>query len=311
VKTAMQAFDQVQLSFNPQAQEVLKYVLGFITFGMALDLRWADFRGIAKEPKAVLVGALGQLLLFPFLTFVFIWVLAQFPATRLPYSMALGMVLVAACPGGNISNVLAHYAGGNTPLSISLSALSSVLAVLMTPLNFAFWAGLLPYGTAQIQSLSLSFPEVLRSVFILLGLPIVLGLSLGHWFPRLANRAKKPMKWLSLAFFGILVLGALAANWTQFQRFIADIVLIVAVHNALGLALGFYAARWAGLDFRNQKTIAIEVGIQNSGLGLILFLEHFPPGFGGAGLVAAWWGIWHIVSGLFLVRRWTGSGSLV
>lgn len=307
----MQAFDQVQLSFNPQAQEVLKYVLGLITFGMALDLRWADFRGITKEPRAVLVGAVGQMILFPLFTFVFIWVLGQFSATRLPYSMALGMVLVAACPGGNISNVLTHYAGGNTPLSISLSALSSLLAVVMTPINFAFWASLLPYGGVEMQELSLSFPEVLRSVFILLGLPIILGLSLGHWFPRLANKAKKPMKWLSLAFFGILVLGALLANWAQFQRFIADIVLMVAVHNALGLALGFYLARWSGLDFRNQKTIAIEVGIQNSGLGLILFLEHFPPGLGGAGLVAAWWGIWHIVSGLFLVRRWTRAGARV
>ena len=302
----MHPIDQVQIDFNGQAQEALKYILGFITFGMALDLRWQDFRSVLRRPRALLFGIVGQLLLFPALTFALVWVLSLSELTALPQSVAMGMFLVAACPGGNISNLFSHYAGGNTMLSISLSAVSTLLAVIMTPFNFGFWSSLyLSQQTVVGQDLSLDFWDVLRSVLLLLGIPIVLGMTAAHYLPRLAQWLRQPMKIASFSFFLLLVVGALLANFGTFMAHIGGIAPVVLLHNGLALAIGWWGAKALKLPERDARTLSIEIGIQNSGLGLILFFEYFPQGYGGMGFITAWWGIWHIVTGLSLVRFWS------
>lgn len=305
----MHEIDKVEIVFNSQAQEALKYILGFITFGMALDLRWADMRKVLAAPRALFFGMFGQLLLFPFCTFVLAWLLSLSPSTELPRSVALGMFLVAACPGGNISNLFSHYSRGNTMLSVSLSGVSTLLAVLATPINFAFWSGLYFRQQGQLDlQLSLSTYDVFQSVLLLLGIPIVLGIFAAQRFPRLAQVLRRPMKIASLSFFLLLVVGALAANLGSFWEHIGSIAPLVALHNAVALSLGYFGSRALALGQANTRSLTIEIGIQNSGLGLILFFEHFPEGYGGVGFMAAWWGIWHIVTGLSLVAFWSRRG---
>jgi BASS family bile acid:Na+ symporter len=188
----MASIDQVQLSFNPQTLTVLNIVLGLVMFGVALELKVADFRAALKTPKALALGLLGHHILFPAMTYVLIWILQPLP------SIALGMILVSSCPAGHISNFLVHYARGNTALSVSVSALSTAVALVMTPLNFAFWGNLHPVTSPLMKQVAMSPWEMLQVIVLLLGIPLVLGMWVARSFPAFARRVRKPMKWLSL-----------------------------------------------------------------------------------------------------------------
>ncbi|MCB1891910.1 MAG: bile acid:sodium symporter family protein, partial [Rhodocyclaceae bacterium] len=264
----------------------------------ALDLKVSDFKAVLTTPKPVLIGLAGQFLLLP--AFTFLLVLAIKPAP----SIALGMMLVAACPGGNISNFLAYYAKGNAALSISMTAVSTAVAIVMTPFNLSLWGGLHPEASGILRQVALDPLEMLLTVFLLLGLPMVLGMTVHHRYPRFAARALKPMKFFSLGVFGLFVIGALAANWRYFIDFVGFVVFAVFLHNALALSTGYFAAKFAGLPERDRRAVSIEVGIQNSALGLILIFNFF-DGLGGMAIVTAWWGIWHIIAGLTVGTYWS------
>jgi BASS family bile acid:Na+ symporter len=294
----MTELDLVRLNFNPQSLWALNAVIGLVMFGVALDLKVSDFRAVLTSPKPVLIGMVGQFVLLP--AFTFLLVLAIKPAP----SIALGMMLVAACPGGNISNFLTHYAKGNTALSITMTAISTAVAVVMTPLNLSLWGGLHPEASKILTVVALDPLEMLLAVFLLLGLPMAAGMWTGHRFPRAAARAHKPVQALSLVIFGLFVIGALAANWRYFLNYVGFVVIAVFLHNALALATGYYVARFAGLPERDRRAVSIEVGIQNSALGLALIFNFF-GGLGGMAIVTAWWGIWHIVSGLTVATLWS------
>jgi BASS family bile acid:Na+ symporter len=246
----------------------------------------------------VIIGLVGQFLLLP--AFTFLLVLAIRPAP----SIALGMMLVAACPGGNISNFLTHYARGNTALSITMTAISTAVAIVMTPLNLSLWGGLNPETANILKEVALDPAEMLLAVFLLLGLPMIVGMWAGHRFPNFVERAHKPVKIFSITVFGIFVLGALAANWRYFLDYVGFVVFAVFLHNGLALLTGYYAAKFSGLPERDRRAVSIEVGIQNSALGLILIFNFF-DGLGGMAIVTAWWGIWHIVSGLTVSTYWS------
>lgn len=294
----MSEIDLVRLNFSPQSLWVLNFIIGLVMFGVALDLRVADFRAALATPKPVLIGLIGQFVLLP--AFTFLLVLAIRPAP----SIALGMMLVAACPGGNISNFLTHYARGNAALSITMTAISTAVAIVMTPLNLSIWGGLNAETNAILKVVALDPLDMLLAVFLLLGLPLVAGMSVAHRFPRFAQRARKPMKIFSLGVFGLFVVGALAANWQYFRAYVGFVVVAVFLHNAIALATGYFAARLTGLAERDRRAVSIEVGIQNSALGLILIFNFF-DGLGGMAIVTAWWGIWHIISGLTVSTIWS------
>ncbi|OGA22898.1 MAG: symporter [Betaproteobacteria bacterium RIFCSPLOWO2_02_FULL_67_19] len=294
----MAEIDLVRLNFNPQSLALLNAILGLVMFGVALDLKLADFRAVAAIPKATLIGLLGQFVLLP--AFTFLLVLAIRPAP----SIALGMILVAACPGGNVSNFLTHYARGNTPLSITMTAFSTLAAIVMTPFNLAFWGGLHPEGAQILREVALNPLEMVAAVLLLLGVPMAAGLFVSHRMPRLAARLRKPMRWFGLVALGLFVVGALAANWGYFLAYVGFVVFAVLLHNALALATGYWAARLAGLPERDRRAVSIEVGIQNSALGLVLIFNFF-DGLGGMAIVTAWWGTWHLISGLTVATWWS------
>lgn len=295
--------DAVEIQFDQNTQLILKIILGFIIFGVALDIKVDDFRRVVKEPKAILIGLTLQFVAFPALTFLLIWGFSWSAQTTFYPSVALGMMLLAACPGGNMSNFFTHLAQGNTALSVSMSAISTLAALVMTPFNFSFWASLLPSTNALLSELAIDPLDMLLTITLLLGIPLSLGMLLGHYKTALAEKIKRPMKWFSIVFFLLLIVGALAVNFQTFLDYIGIFAWVVFIQNSLALSIGYWGATWAGLSHYDSKTVALEVGIQNSGLGLILFFQYFDH-LGGMGLIVAWWGMWHIISGLALSFYW-------
>ena len=293
--------DQVRLNFNPQGLLIINIAIGLMMFGVALDLKLEDFKRILISPKAPGIGLVAQFMLLPALTFLLTLILRPQP------SIALGMILVAACPGGNLSNIITYLAKGNCAVSISMTAVSTAAAIIMTPLNLALWGGLNPDTAEILRKVSLSPVDVFTTIFLILGIPLLLGLTLSRVFPALADKVRKPFKIFSLVFFMVIVCGALAANWSIFLKVVGLVMLIVLLHNALALNLGYWSGRLCRLDERDSRAVCIEVGIQNSALGLVLVFNFF-EGLGGMAILVAWWGIWHIIAGLitaFIFTRFT------
>ena len=285
------AIDQVRLNFNPQGLMIINAAIGLMMLGVSLDLKIDDFKRVIRSPKAPAIGLVAQFLLLPAVTYLLTLILRPMP------SIALGMILVAACPGGNLSNIITYLAKGNTAISISMTAISTVAAIFMTPLNLAIWGNLNPATAAILRSVRLSPLDVFITVFVILGIPLVLGQVLRRIFPNLADRVRRPFKIFSLVFFIIIVLGALAANWKYFLLYVGMFIFAVIIHNAVALNLGYWSGRLVGLDERDARATCIEVGIQNSALGLVLVFNFF-DGLGGMAILVGLWGIWHIVAGL-------------
>ena len=285
------ALDQVRLNFNPQGLFVINAAIGLMMLGVALELKLEDFKRIFIAPKAPGIGLGAQFILLPAFTFLLILIL------RPPSSIALGMILVAACPGGNLSNIVTYLARGNCAVSVSMTAVSTLAAIFMTPLNISLWGGLNP-GTARIlKAVHLSPLDVFITVFIILGIPLGIGMLISRSFPALADRIRRPFKIFSLIFFIGIVAAALAVNWQNFVDYIGLVFLGVLIHNALALNLGYWTGRLFRLSEPDNRAVSIEVGIQNSGLGLVLVFNFF-EGLGGMAIIVAWWGIWHIIAGL-------------
>lgn len=283
--------DQVRLNFNQAGINVINWAIGLMMLGVALELKKEDFIRVIKNPRAPLIGLTAQFILLPFFTFLLVLLINPYP------SIALGMILVAACPGGNLSNLLTFLSNGNSALSISMTAVSTAVAVVMTPFNLSLWGSLNPHTAGILKQVSLSPLDVFVTVFVILGIPLIAGMSVGHLWPKLAEKVRKPFKLFSLVFFIIIVIGALAANYAHFIKYVGIVVLVVFIHNGLALNVGYWTARLAKLDEKDCRAVCIEVGIQNSALGLVLVFSFF-NGLGGMAIVVAWWGIWHIISGL-------------
>ncbi|MGA0942819.1 MAG: bile acid:sodium symporter family protein, partial [Flavobacteriaceae bacterium] len=232
------------------------------------------------------------------LTLTLVWLME--PAT----DIALGMFLVAACPGGNVSNFMSHLAGGNSALSISLTAISSVAAVIMTPLVFNTMVYFYLETTSATANFSISFLDMFEVVILILGIPLLLGMTFAHFLPLWSKRLSAVFKWVSVLFFVFLVVLMIVQNQSAFQASIISLFSVVVVHNLAALATGFAVALLFGLGLAERRTLSIETGIQNSGLGLLLIFTFFDQNKGMA-VVAALWGIWHLISGMSLALFWS------
>jgi BASS family bile acid:Na+ symporter len=285
------AIDQVRLNFNPQGLFIINAAIGLMMLGVALELKLDDFKRILVAPKAPVIGLIAQFVLLPAFTFLLTLIINP------PASIALGMILVAACPGGNLSNIMTYLARGNCAISVSMTAVSTAAAIVMTPLNLALWGRLNPHTAAILRKVSLSPLDVFITVFVILGIPLCIGLLISRSFPALAATVRKPFKIFSLVFFIGIVAAALGINWQNFLNYVGLVFIGVLIHNALALNLGYWSGRLCGLPEPDNRAVSIEVGIQNSGLGLVLVFNFF-DGLGGMAILVAWWGIWHIIAGL-------------
>ena len=298
---AIQTIDHIQVSLNAGGMNTINIILAVTMYGVALGIKPAIFIEVFKKPKSVLLGMLCQLILLP----AFTCGLAILLTGWISPMMALGMILVAACPGGNISNFMSSLGKANIELSVTLTAISTALAILLTPFNFWAWGTLYIHSAGVVGSIpTLVIPlwDVFKTIFILLGIPLVLGILTSTYLPKVAEALKKPLQILSIVVFMGMVVLSFSSNMDAFLKSVKYIFIVVLVHNLLALAIGFTVGTIGKVPLRDRRTLTIETGIQNSGLGLVLLLgtsifAKFPA-HGGMLVITAWWGIWHIISGL-------------
>ena len=278
-------------------QIILSMVLATMVFSVALELRIEDFKRVAQTPKAVICGLIPQFLLLPVATWlVTLWL-------DLPPNMEAAMILVAACPGGSLSNVVTHMGRGNTALSVSISAVASIIALFATPFNFSWMIATNPETASWLKELSIDSSGIYISLFLLLGVPLSLGLLASHRLPQLTERIRKPLGLFSLIALLLFIVAGLIKERQLLTLGLLPTLLLVVLHNASGLFFGWATSKVMGVSEKDRRAIMIEGGMQNSGLALGIIAVQFNSDLGMVTL-ASLWGIWHIVSGMSLAYVW-------
>jgi BASS family bile acid:Na+ symporter len=261
-------------------------LLGVIMFGMGLTLRPVDFALIGRRPIPVVIGVVAQFVIMPLIG----WAVSM--ALGLPPALAAGVILVGCCPGGTASNVVSYLARGDVALSVAMTSVSTVLAPVLTPLLTLWLAG--RYMSVDAVAIGLS---ILQIVLI----PVIVGLAVRSFLPRLVERLLPALPWVSVAAITVVVIAVVSGSASII--FSAGLLVLAAVilHNGLGYALGYGAARLFKLPVSARRTTAIEVGMQNSGLAAGLARTYLTPE---AALPAAIFSVWHNVSGAVLAAYW-------
>jgi BASS family bile acid:Na+ symporter len=286
--------DELRVVLDADSRTVVAFVLAGMMFAVALSLKVSDFTALKHQPVKILGGVLTQTVGLPALTMGLVLILAP------PPSIALGMFVVAACPGGNMSNLFTHFARGDTAYSVSLTAISSVLSAVFTPVSILFWSGLYGPTAELVDALSVEPWPFLIQTTALLALPLIAGMSVASNFPKTAARLRMVLMPMSVvALIGIIVL-SVWSNWTILLVAGAIVVPLTIIHNLSAFGLGTIAGRILRLDVARRRSITFEVGIQNAGLGLLILLGQF-QGLGGAAAITAFWGVWHLIAGGTLV----------
>ena len=278
-------------------QIILSLVLATMVFSVALELQLDDFLRVARSPRAVVVGLIPQFILLPVGTWAATLVL------DLPPNVEAAMILVAACPGGSLSNVVTHFGRGNTALSVSISAVASLIALFATPFNFSWMVATNPATAGWLQTLNIDPSDIWISLFALLALPLALGLTLTRRLPDFSARIRKPLGNFSLiALLAFIVLGLIKERQLLTLGLLPTLGLVV-VHNASGLLMGWVTSGVMGLNTADRRAVTIEGGMQNAGLALGIIAVQFNADLGMV-IIASLWGIWHIVSGMSLALLW-------
>ena len=278
-------------------QIILSMVLATMVFSVALELRIEDFKRVAQTPKAVICGLIPQFLLLPIATWVAtLWL-------DLPPNIEAAMILVAACPGGSLSNVVTHMGRGNTALSVSISAVASIIALFATPFNFSWMIATNPETASWLKELAIDSSGIYISLFLLLGVPLSLGLLASHRLPQLTERIRKPLGHFSLIALMLFIVAGLIKERQLLTLGLLPTLLLVVLHNASGLFFGWATSKVMGMGEKDRRAVMIEGGMQNSGLALGIIAVQFNSDLGMVTL-ASLWGIWHIVSGMSLAYVW-------
>lgn len=270
-------------------------ILGVIMFGMGVTMTVDDFKGVLKQPKSVLIATVAQFTIMPLLAYALCIVF------QLPAEIAVGVILVGCCPGGTSSNVMTYLARGNTALSVSSTAVSTILSPFLTPAIFF----LLASEWIDINAVAM-FKSILQIVLV----PIILGLIVRSVLGKKAATYAEAMPLVSV--IGIVMIVAFVVGASK-DRIIESGLLIFAVvvlHNGLGYLIGFFTGEVLGLKYADQKAVSIEVGMQNSGLGVALAGLHFASSPVTA-VPSAIFSFWHNISGPLLATYWAGKTDKV
>ena len=269
------------------AKTAIVPLLGVVMFGMGMTLTWGNFAQILKRPRVLLVGTGLQFLLMP----LFAWLIASL--LRLSPQLTAGLVLVGACPGGTASNVVCYLARGDVALSISLTTLSTLLAVVATPLLTWVYVG---------QQVPVPVADMLWSIFRIVLMPVSLGVGINSLFMRWLASIKPYSPLLSVVAIVVIIGIVVAMNRDNLAAIGSAVALAVILHNGAGLFGGYWLSRLLGWDERISRTLAIEVGMQNSGLGVVLAVNYFSAA---AALPGALFSVWHNLSGSLLAAWWS------
>jgi BASS family bile acid:Na+ symporter len=277
--------------------QVLTLVLFLLVYAISLDLRAADLRYVTRRPVAVGTGLLVQFVLLPVATWLATIALPLPPATE------AAMMLVAACPGGALSNVITWYGRGNLALSLAVSAAANLLALLLTPLNFAWMIAANPETAEWARAIALDPRGLWINLLVVLALPMSAALLTTRFAPAVALRIRRPLGRIAIAALGAFIVAALAAQWSTFVRELGQTLWLVIAHNATGLLLGILAARTARLSVGDARAVIVESGMQNAALALAIIATRFDSNLEMVA-VAGLWSVWHIVSGGALATVW-------
>ena len=288
------ALDTFQLDLGASSEFALAIILALMMFSVALGLRIEHFRFFKEKPRIYLAGVFAQIIGLPLMTLGLCYLINPYP------SIALGMILVSCCPGGNASNLLALFGRANTALSVSLTATSSIAAAFITPISILFWCSLYPPTRDLLTEIDLDVASFLKQTLIILALPLLLGMVIAWRLPTLSLKLQKPLSLIAGLGLILIIVGACMKYLPIFLMMGPMIFALVIVHNSLAFFMGHMAGKLTGADIPSRRALTFEVGIQNSGLGIVILLTQF-GGMGGAGVVAGLWGAWHIIGGLALV----------
>ena len=266
-------------------------LLGLVMFAMGVTLTGGDFLRVLRRPFPVALGVALQFLLMPLLA----WGLAQLAG--LPPQLAIGLLLVGCSPGGTASNVICYLARGNVALSVSLTMLSTLLAFILTPALVWLYIG----EKVPVPVLNM-FLDVMKIVLI----PVLLGTLLNTFFGKRLRRVQPIFPLLSMLAIIIVIAIVVALNQARISTLGGIIVSAVILHNLLGLTAGYWVSRMLGFDRITCRTLAIETGMQNSGLSVALAIKHFSAA---AALPGALFSIWHNLSGSLLAGYWSAGSQ--
>jgi len=290
----MEDINSFQLELGQSSEIGMALTLAVMMFSVALGLRKQHFSFFVERPRVFFGGVFAQIVALPILTLALCYLLQPLP------SVALGMILIACCPGGNVSNLLVLLSRGNTALSVSLTASSSVAAAFITPISILFWSSLYPPTNSLLSEISFDALSFLTQTTVILAVPLILGMLVAEFAPRLAKIIQRPLVVLASLGLMTIIVVSLSRYFDQFLSLGLSLIGLVAVHNACAFLLGFSMAKLTGADAADSRALTFEVGIQNSGLGIVILLTQL-GGMGGAAAVAGLWGVWHILAGLSLV----------
>lgn len=296
-RSPMNDIDAIRIDFSDDTAFIMNICIAFLMFGIALDMKISDFKRVVEYPKSVAVGLTSQLLVLPLLTIGLIKVWGPLP------SLSLGLILIACCPGGNISNFAVHLARGNTALSVTMTSIVTLSAMVITPFSFALWASLVPATDPILATISIDPMAMVLIILQLIVVPLVIGMAINYRFPKITERIRKPIRQISLMIFASFIVFALIGNREYIVDYLHIVFALVVVHNIIALLAGFYFAKLNKRSFKDSKAICMETGIQNAGLGIVLILNFFGE-YGGMMLVAAFWGVWDLISAFALATFW-------
>ena len=279
-----------QVVYSLGQQWVLNAVLVFIMLGLALELKLQDFEQVINRPRIIITGLIAQFVLLPGLTAAAILYLP------ILIEMKMGMLLIACCPGGGFSNFFTRIAGGDVASSISLTALSSVIAVFMTPLNFLLYS---EWVFQQSNKVELDGVAFAIQIFVILLVPLVVGMLCRHYFPERSGKVAHIIRNISVAIIGVFIVFSLQKNTGVIVDYIVVLLGIVVLHNAGALLIGYMCSTLAGLGRKQRIAVMIECGIQNAALGLMITLTFFDANTFMMMIVGTW-AVWHLISGALI-----------
>ncbi|MBT8472328.1 MAG: bile acid:sodium symporter family protein [Marinicaulis sp.] len=285
-----EALDKIIIAIDPASQLLLAASIVTLMFAIALGLKPENFAFLKTSPRLFWGGLFAQIIALPLMTIALAAGLGVGP------SVALGMIVVAACPGGSVSNFMTYLSRGDVAYSVSLTAGSSIIAAFWTPFAIIFWSDIYPPTSDLLEIIEFNRAGFVAQTTIMLAAPLIAGMTIARYAPSIADRIKGPLAILG----GLTMGGVIVYSVLDFIPLIksawALILIPVAIHNAAAFAMGAGAGWALRGNAAQRRSLTFEVGIQNAGLAVVLMLSQL-DGLGGGAAVAASWGVWHFFSG--------------
>jgi bile acid:Na+ symporter, BASS family len=293
----MNAIDQAEFHFGQRAGLAMAFMVGFLVFAVALDLTWQKFRRVIERPRAPVIGLIAQFVILPAVAFGVGRLLVGTP------SVAIGLLLVTCCPGGALSNYLTSVAKGDVATSISMTAVSTVVCAIVTPLLFAFWVSLNPDTSTLLRDIDIDPNKVVMVLMVMLVIPVALGMLIRARAAAMAEKMRKGVRRFAMLVFGTVVALVLGANVQLLSRYAVLTLSPIILTFGIAVGLGWLLARSARLIAAERRAIAIEVAMQNVALAIAMAVAFFPS-LAGVAVTSAMWGVVHLTVGFLLAGAW-------